>query len=78
MGAMVGDRIVVESERVGLRDREGVILEVLTSSTGPHYRVRWADGRESSFWPAAGSARIIPAEQPAAPPEEKSPEPVAR
>ncbi len=78
MEARVGDHIVVESERVGLRDREGVILEVLTSSTGPHYRVRWADGRESSFWPAAGSARIVHADEQAATRSRHAPEPAAR
>ncbi len=61
MGAHVGDRIVVETERVGMRDREGEILEVLDSPAGTHYRVRWDDGRETTFWPAAGSARIVTA-----------------
>jgi hypothetical protein len=61
MGAKVGDRIVVESERVGTPSREGAILEVIESAAGPHYRVRWDDGHESGFWPSAGSARIMPA-----------------
>ncbi|MGC8633554.1 MAG: DUF1918 domain-containing protein [Candidatus Limnocylindrales bacterium] len=60
MDAKIGDRIVVETERVGMPAREGEILQVIESPSGPHYRVRWDDGRESSFWPAAGSARIIP------------------
>jgi len=57
-----GDRISIESEKVGTRPREGEILEVVESVTGPHYRVRWEDGHESDIRPAAGSARIIPAE----------------
>jgi Domain of unknown function (DUF1918) len=61
VGANVGDRIVVESERVGIPSREGEILEVIGSPTAPHYRVRWEDGHEGGFWPAAGSARIVPA-----------------
>ena len=61
MGAKVGDRIVVESERVGTPSREGEILEVLGSPDAPHYRVRWEDGHESGFWPSAGSARVVPA-----------------
>ncbi len=61
MHAKVGDRIIVETERVGLPDRDGEILEVIESASGTHYRVRWDDGRESTFWPAAGSARIVPA-----------------
>jgi len=56
-----GDRIVVESERVGQPPREGDILGVTTSPYGTDYEVRWDDGHRSSFRPAAGSARIIPA-----------------
>ncbi|HXQ95348.1 MAG TPA: DUF1918 domain-containing protein [Candidatus Acidoferrales bacterium] len=63
MGAKAGDRIVVESERVGIPSREGAILEVVESATGHHYRVRWDDGHEGGFWPSAGSARIVPAEE---------------
>ncbi len=59
MVARVGDRIVVESERTGMPNREGEILEVCQTSTGMHYRVRWDDGHETTFWPHAGSARII-------------------
>ena len=57
MVVKVGDRIVVESERAGTPAREGEILEVCQTSTGIHYRVRWDDGHESTFWPHAGSAR---------------------
>ena len=56
-----GDLISIESEKVGKPAREGEILEVLVSPSGPHYRVRWDDGHESDIRPAAGSARIIPA-----------------
>ncbi len=62
--ARAGDRIVVESERVGQPPREGEILEVLESAFGPNYEVRWDDGHRSSFRPAAGSARIVPAKEP--------------
>ncbi len=54
-----GDRIVVESERVGQADREGEILEVFETSYGTRYRVRWDDGHESVIRPAAGSARFV-------------------
>ena len=57
----VGDRIVVESEKVGQAAREGEILEVTESAYGTTYRVRWEDGHESSLRPAAGSARIVAA-----------------
>jgi hypothetical protein len=61
MAGHVGDRISLESEKVGKPAREGEILEVLESVVGVHYRVRWNDGHESDIRPAAGSARIIPA-----------------
>jgi len=57
MAAKVGDRIIVESEKVGQGAREGQILEVITSPLGTRYRVRWDDGHESTFRPSAGSAR---------------------
>ncbi len=57
MKAHVGDRIIVESERVAQPGRAGVIEEVLQEDP-PRYRVRWDDGRETIFVPAAGVARI--------------------
>ena len=59
MDAQVGDRIVVESERVGQRVREGEILEVIPASYGTRYRVRWDDGRETTIRPSAGSSRTV-------------------
>jgi hypothetical protein len=53
----VGDRIVVESERVAQPGRTGVIEEVLQEEP-ERYLVRWEDGRTSTFAPAAGAARI--------------------
>ena len=61
MNAKAGDRIVIETEKVGQRDREGVILAVFESQFGTNYRVRWDDDHESEIRPGAGSARIIPA-----------------
>ena len=63
MTAKVGDRIIVESEKVGQAPREGEILEVVEWPTGPSYEVRWDDGRRTGFRPSSGSARIIPAEK---------------
>jgi hypothetical protein len=60
MTGKVGDRIVVESERVGVATREGRIVGVDARDSGVQYRVRWVDGHESLFRPGAGSARIIP------------------
>jgi cyclopropane-fatty-acyl-phospholipid synthase len=58
MGANVGDRIVLESEKVGTADRRGEILEVIAHETSTEYVVRWDDGRETSIRPHAGSVRI--------------------
>ena len=61
MAGKVGDRISIDSVKVGIPAREGEILEVIESPSGAHYRVRWADGHETDIRPAGGSARIIPA-----------------
>ncbi len=60
MIAKVGDRIVIESQKVGAPAREGDILEVIEASYGIRYRVRWDDGHESTIRPAAGTARTTP------------------
>jgi hypothetical protein len=54
-----GDRLLVESERVGTPAREGEILEVLTTAAGVHYRVRWDDGHETTFYPSGATVKII-------------------
>ncbi|MEO5918997.1 MAG: DUF1918 domain-containing protein [Candidatus Limnocylindrales bacterium] len=63
MISKIGDRIVIDSERVGQRDREGEILEIIEASYGTRYRVRWDDGHESTIGPSAGSARIVSAKR---------------
>ena len=57
MKGRVGDRIVVESEKVAQPGRAGVIEEVLQEEPA-RYLVRWDDGRTSSLAPSAGAARI--------------------
>jgi hypothetical protein len=57
MKANVGDRITVESERVAQPPRRGVVEEVIQEEP-QRLRVRWDDGHESIFTPAAGAARI--------------------
>jgi hypothetical protein len=59
MAGAVGDRIIVESEKVGRPPREGKVLQVIEASYGTRYRVLWDDGHESTFRPSAGSARIV-------------------
>jgi hypothetical protein len=60
MIAKVGDRVVVEAERVGTAPREGEVVEVLERASGVLYRVRWPDGHESVFAPSVGSMRVLP------------------
>jgi len=65
MVAKVGDRIVVESEKMDVPPRDGMILEVIPHDGRTEFRVRWTDGHESSIRPSAGSYRIVPAKAPA-------------
>jgi len=55
MHAQVGDRLVIEANRVGVEPRGGVIVEVLGAKGRQHYRVRWDDGRENTFYPGRDS-----------------------
>jgi hypothetical protein len=51
----VGDRVVLESERVGQPSQMGVI----TGTHGQLLHVRWDSGKESSFIPNAGALQVI-------------------
>jgi hypothetical protein len=55
----VGDRIRIESEKVGQQSRAGVVEEVMVQDP-PRLRVRWDDGHESIVAPASGAAMIEP------------------
>jgi hypothetical protein len=50
----VGDRVLVESEKVGSVTRSGVV----TAVDDPLITVRWDSGSESVFVPSAGSLRV--------------------
>ncbi len=56
-----GDHIVIESHRVGEARRTGEILEVLGEAGHEHYRVRWADGSETVFYPSSDAKVEHPA-----------------
>ena len=48
-----GDRIVFESTHVGQPRRQGEVVEVVPGDGGhDHYRVRWEDGHESTYFPS--------------------------
>ena len=57
MNVTVGNRIVVESERVARPPRAGSIEEILHLDP-PRYRVSWDDGRTSIIAPTSGSVWI--------------------
>lgn len=59
--AKTGDSVIVDGDRVGQPERHGEILEVIEGTTVIRYRVRWDDGHESVFTPAAGAMRIADA-----------------
>jgi hypothetical protein len=50
----VGDRVLIESEKVGSATRSGVV----TAVDGRMITVRWDTGGESVFVPSAGSLRV--------------------
>ena len=56
----VGDRIVVESEKVGAPPRRGEVVAV----SGTLLTVRWETGQQSTFVPSAGSLRVEHAAHP--------------
>jgi hypothetical protein len=65
MELKAGDRVKVESESTERPARTGVIEEVLQAAPAPRYRIRWDDGHESIYTPAAGSlGRAEPAKRP--------------
>jgi Domain of unknown function (DUF1918) len=55
MALEAGTRVIAEAESTDLRPRAGIILEVVRGDPSPRYRIRWDDGHESVFTPAAGS-----------------------
>jgi len=53
--AVVGDRILVSSKKVGESPRDGVVTGVI----GSLLRVRWSTGEESTFVPSMGSLAVV-------------------
>jgi hypothetical protein len=56
MELKAGDRVVAESESTERPPRFGVVQEVLGHS---RYRIRWEDGHESIYAPAAGALQRV-------------------
>jgi hypothetical protein len=59
MQLKAGDRVEVESESTERPARKGAIEEVVRETPTPRYRIRWDDGHESIYTPAAGSLRRV-------------------
>ena len=58
MDVKQGDRITVESNKVGAAPRTGKVTEVITGATGDtHLRVLWDDGHESTYFPSSDAHR---------------------
>jgi len=57
MTFQTGERVIAESESTSRPHRSGVIEEVMRQEPSPRYRIRWDDGHESIYTPAAGALR---------------------
>ena len=57
MGFKSGDRVQVESESTERPPRTGVVEEVVHGAADPRYRIRWDDGHETVYTPAAGALK---------------------
>jgi hypothetical protein len=53
--AEIGDRVIVESEKVGQAQRRGTVIGL----SGHMLRLRWEDGTESLLTPGAGALRVV-------------------
>jgi len=57
--ARIGDRIVMDSGKVGVPARQGEILHVTPHEPHTEYRVRWDDGHVTEIRPSGASYRIV-------------------
>lgn len=60
IGVRKGDRISIDSSKVGETPRQGKVLEVIEHEYGTSYRVLWDDGHESTIRPTAGTLNVLP------------------
>lgn len=63
MALRVGDRVKEQASSTERRGRAGVIHQVVRGDPAPRYRIRWDDGRESLYTPAAGCLTRRPAKK---------------
>lgn len=55
-----GDRISIDTFKVGQQRRCGVVSQVSEGISGIRLSVRWDDGHETTFSPAGGNLRVEP------------------
>jgi hypothetical protein len=55
----IGDRVAAESESTERAPREGTIAEKIVEGSSVRYRIRWNDGHESIYTPAAGALHRV-------------------
>jgi hypothetical protein len=60
MALRVGDRVEEQARSTERAARAGVIREVVHEDPKPRYRIRWDDGHESVYTPAAGCLNRMP------------------
>jgi hypothetical protein len=61
MALRVGDRVEEQAPSTERHGRAGVVREVVRGDPAPRYRIRWDDGHESLYTPAAGCLTRRPA-----------------
>jgi hypothetical protein len=52
---VVGDRVLVQSTKVGQAERDGVV----TGAVGRLLTVKWSTGEESTFAPGPGAVAVV-------------------
>jgi hypothetical protein len=57
----VGDKVEEQARSTERATRTGTIEEVVHGDPSPRYRIRWDDGHESVYTPAAGSLHKLSA-----------------
>ena len=61
MSFQVGDKVEEQARSTEHPSRTGLIKEVVHGDPAPRYRIRWDDGHESIYTPAAGCLHKVPA-----------------
>ena len=61
MALKVGDNVEEQARSTASAGRIGMIEEVVRGDPSPRYRIRWDDGHESVYTPAAGGLHKLAA-----------------